>query len=66
MITAITTPIPEVAATHDDNLVIATAESAGVPFLVTGDAELLPFRQYRTAVQKNAEHRGLLRRAAPA
>jgi putative PIN family toxin of toxin-antitoxin system len=46
--TVITTPIPEVASTYEDNLVIATAESAGVPYLVTGNAELLRLRLYKT------------------
>jgi putative PIN family toxin of toxin-antitoxin system len=46
-VVAITTPIPDVASTQDDNLVLATAESAGVPYLVTGDAELLRIGQYR-------------------
>jgi len=45
---AITTPVPTIASTLDDNLVLATAESAGVSFLVTGDAELLRLRHYKT------------------
>ena len=44
---AITAPIPNVASTRDDNLVLATAESAGVPYLITGDAELLRIGQYK-------------------
>jgi predicted nucleic acid-binding protein len=38
---SITTPIPTIASTHADNLVLATAKSAGVLYLVTGDMELL-------------------------
>jgi putative PIN family toxin of toxin-antitoxin system len=45
-IVTITAPIPNVASTRDDNLVLATAESAGVPYLVTGDTELLRLGQY--------------------
>lgn len=45
-VTAITAPVPEVATTYDDNLVLATAESAGVRFLVTGNAELPRLRHY--------------------
>ena len=33
-VVAITAPIPNVASTEDDNLVLATAESAGVLYLV--------------------------------
>jgi putative PIN family toxin of toxin-antitoxin system len=33
-VVAITAPIPSVASTEGDNLVLATAESAGVPYLV--------------------------------
>ena len=46
VMTAITTPVPTVASSDDDNLVLATAESAGVSYLVTGDAELLRLRRY--------------------
>jgi len=46
-IVTITVPIPNVASTRDDNLVLATAESAGAPFLVTGDAELLRIREHK-------------------
>jgi putative PIN family toxin of toxin-antitoxin system len=46
-IVAITVPIPNAASTRDDNLVLATAESAGAPFLVTGDAELLRIREHK-------------------
>jgi putative PIN family toxin of toxin-antitoxin system len=49
-VVAITAPIPNVASTHDDNLVLPTAESAGVLFLVTGDAELLRIGQYKGTV----------------
>jgi putative PIN family toxin of toxin-antitoxin system len=49
-VVAITAPIPRVASTEDDNLVLATAESAGVPYLVTGDAELLRIGQYKGTV----------------
>lgn len=37
----ITTPIPNLVSEYPDNLVLATAESGGVAYLVTGDAELL-------------------------
>lgn len=46
--TAITTPLPDVAMTRGDNLILATAESAGAAFIVTGDAELLRLRAYKT------------------
>ena len=46
-IVTITAPITNVASTRDDNLVLATAESAGAPFLVTGDAELLRIREHK-------------------
>jgi uncharacterized protein len=47
-IAAITTPVPNLASTEDDNLVLATAASASVPYLVTGDAELLRLRRYKS------------------
>lgn len=47
-IVVITAPISNVASTHADNLVLATAESAGVSYLVTGDMELLRLGQYKT------------------
>lgn len=37
----ITTPIPSNVSDYADNLVLATAESGGVGYVVTGDAELL-------------------------
>ena len=43
----VTATIPEVAATRADNVVLATAESARVPYLVTGDMELLRLRKYK-------------------
>ena len=46
-IVPITAPIPKVASTRDDNLVLATADSACVPYLVTGDMELLKLGQYK-------------------
>lgn len=49
-IVPITAPIPNVASTRDDNLVLATADSAGVPYLVTGDRELLRLGQYKETV----------------
>jgi predicted nucleic acid-binding protein len=49
-IVAITAPIPHVASTQDDNLELATAESAGVPYLVTGDAELLRLGQNKDII----------------
>jgi putative PIN family toxin of toxin-antitoxin system len=52
----ITTQIPTVASTQDDNLVLATAESAGVPYLVTGDAELLRIGQYKDIIILSPRH----------
>jgi len=49
-VVSITAPIPTVASTLEDNLVLATAESAGAPYLVTGDAELLRIGQYKGTV----------------
>jgi putative PIN family toxin of toxin-antitoxin system len=43
----ITTPIPTVVSTLGDNLVLATAESAGAPYLITGDRELLRIARYK-------------------
>lgn len=41
-------PIPAVVSTLGDNLVLAPAESAGAPYLVTGDAELLRLGRYKS------------------
>jgi len=49
-IVAITAPVPNVARARADNLVLATAASAGAPFLVTGDLELQRMGQYREVV----------------
>jgi len=47
----ITVPIPDIAMTRGDNLVLATAESAGASYLVTGDVELQRFgRHQATAI----------------
>ena len=43
----IATPVPSVVTGRGDNLVLATAESAGVACVVTGDAELLRLGSYR-------------------
>jgi uncharacterized protein len=43
----VTAAIPEVAATRADNVVLATAESARAPYLVTGDMELLRLGKYK-------------------
>lgn len=48
-IVPIAVPIPGVARTRADNLVLATAESAGVAYVVTGDREL----------QRIGSHRGV-------
>lgn len=42
----ITAPIPNVVSTRGDNLVLATAESAGALYLITGDKELLRLGRY--------------------
>jgi uncharacterized protein len=60
-VVAITAPIHSVASTEGDNLVLATAESAGVPYLVTGDAELLRIGQYKgTVILSPRQLHGLL------
>jgi putative PIN family toxin of toxin-antitoxin system len=65
-VVAITTPIPSVGSTLDDNLVLATAESAGVPYLVTGDAELLRIGQYKcTVILSPRQLHDLLETGAP-
>ena len=46
-IVTIVTPVPTVLRTRPDNLVLATAESAGVPYVVSGDRELQALGQYR-------------------
>jgi putative PIN family toxin of toxin-antitoxin system len=46
-VVAITVPIPNVAVTQADNRVLATAESAGVSYLVTGDVELQQLGRYQ-------------------
>ncbi|MDQ3696296.1 MAG: putative toxin-antitoxin system toxin component, PIN family [Chloroflexota bacterium] len=43
----ITTPVPTIVSEYDDNLVLATADSGGVAYLVTGDAELLRLGAFR-------------------
>jgi len=43
----ITVPVPSIARTRGDNLVLATAESAGASYLVTGDVELQRFGRYQ-------------------
>lgn len=48
-VVAITAPVPSVVRTRADNLVLATAASAGVPYLVTGDAELRRLGRYGNA-----------------
>ena len=63
---AITAPIPNVASTEDDNLVLATAESAGVPYLVTGDAELLRIGEYKgTRILSPRQLHDLLEKGTP-
>jgi putative PIN family toxin of toxin-antitoxin system len=46
-IVAITAPVPTVLRTRGDNLVLATAASAAVPYVVTGDQEMLRLRSYQ-------------------
>jgi putative PIN family toxin of toxin-antitoxin system len=46
----ITVPVPTIAKTGGDNLVLATAESAGASYLVTGDAELQRFGRYKATI----------------
>jgi putative PIN family toxin of toxin-antitoxin system len=43
----ITTPVPAAAPDRADNLVLATAESARVAYLVTGDGELQRLARHR-------------------
>jgi putative PIN family toxin of toxin-antitoxin system len=43
----IDTPVPSVVTGRGDNLVLATAESAGATYVVTGDAELRRLGAYR-------------------
>jgi uncharacterized protein len=63
---AITAPIPNVASTEDDNLVLATAESAGVPYLVTGDTELLRIGEYKgTRILSPRQLHDLLEKGTP-
>lgn len=52
--TAITAPLPDVAMTRGDNLVLATGESAGAAFIVTGDAALLRLRAHKTIATVSA------------
>jgi len=44
----VTTPLPTVVRTRADNLVLATAETGGVPYVVTGDRELQNLGRYRS------------------
>ena len=46
-IVTITTPVPNVLRTRADNLVLATAESAGVAYIVSGDRELQQLGRYQ-------------------
>ncbi len=46
----ITFPVPTAVSDRADNLVLATAESAGAAYLVTGDGELQRLARYRTVV----------------
>ncbi len=46
-ILVISTPVPSVVTTRADNLVLATAKCAGVPFVVSGDRELQRLGRYR-------------------
>jgi uncharacterized protein len=65
-VVAVTAPIPDVASTEDDNLVLATAESCGAPYLVTGDAELLRIGQYKgTVILSPRQFHDLLEIEAP-
>lgn len=47
-IVRITTPVPTVARSRVDNLVLATAASAGVQYLVSGDRELQQLGRFYT------------------
>lgn len=46
-IVPITTPIPTVATHHEDDIVLATAESGKVSYLVTGDHGLQNIKQFK-------------------
>ena len=48
MMVIITASAPNIAATHGDNLILATAGSGGASFIVTGDAELLRLGAFKT------------------
>jgi putative PIN family toxin of toxin-antitoxin system len=47
-VVAITAAVPNVALTRADNLVLATADSGGASFLVTGDRELQRLERYKS------------------
>ena len=62
----ITAPIPDIVSTFGDNLVLATAESAGTPYLVTGDKELLRLGRYKaTAILTPRRFGHVLETTAP-
>lgn len=44
----ITTPIPNVATHQEDNIVLATAESGGASYIVTGDHGLQSLEQFKS------------------
>ena len=48
ILTPVTVHVAGVATTPKDDLVLATAESAGVDYLVTGDKKLLQLRRHRS------------------
>ena len=47
MIIPITTPIPKVATHPEDDIVLATAESGKVSYIVTGDHQLQQLKQFK-------------------
>lgn len=46
-ITQINTPIPAISKDPDDNIVLATAESGKVSYIVTGDHQLQEIKKYK-------------------
>lgn len=62
-IVPVTAPVPAVVRSRADNLVLATAESARAPYVVSGDRELQQLGRYRNvAILSPREFLDLLER----
>ena len=46
-VVSITEPIPDILPDQADNVILATASSAGVPYLISGDRQVLTLGEYQ-------------------